>query len=94
MPLKIRRSHYQQLTEFEQGRIIDLRERAILQKFVHCAGLLAAVYTATSEVEQQKDLAPGGPRGTTESEDRRVRRMALVQSTASEAEIRVAVFSQ
>lgn len=35
MPLRLRRSHYQQFSEFELGRVIDLRESllsAVLQK--------------------------------------------------------------
>ncbi|GBN66271.1 hypothetical protein AVEN_232778-1 [Araneus ventricosus] len=94
MPLRRRRSHYQQLTEFERGRVVGLREgglfSAILQKD------LAGIYplcmivgrSGQGKVLPQEDRVPGG---TTEREDRRVRLMAVEHRTASAAEIRAAV---
>ncbi|GBL96689.1 hypothetical protein AVEN_111834-1 [Araneus ventricosus] len=93
MPL---RSHYQQLTEFERGRVVGLHEggfsfRDIAEKLgrnvstVHC-------YWQQWSREGIASRRPGSgrPRGTTVWK-LHVRRMAVAHRTASAAEIRAAV---
>lgn len=97
MPLRRRRSHYQQLTEFERGRVVGLREGGF--SFRDIAERLGRNVSTVHECWQQwsregtasRRPGSGRPRGTTEREDRRVRRMAVANRTASAAEIRAAV---
>ncbi|GBM39789.1 hypothetical protein AVEN_25007-1 [Araneus ventricosus] len=95
MPLKRRRSHYQQLTEFERGRVVGLREGEF--SFLDIAESLDSnVSTNCWQQWSREDTAsrkPGSrrPCGTTEREDRRNRRMTVAHRTASVAEIRAAV---
>ncbi|GBM54029.1 hypothetical protein AVEN_215401-1 [Araneus ventricosus] len=97
MPLRRRRSHYQQLTEFERGRVVGLREGGF--SFRDIAERLARNVSTVHDCWQQwsregtdsRRLGSERPRGNTEREDRRVRRMAVAHRTASAAEIRAAV---
>jgi transposase len=97
MPLRRRRSHYQQLTEFERGRIIGLREggfsfREIAERLSRNASTVHECWQQWSrEGTASRRPGSGRPRSTTEREDRRVRRMAVASRTASAAEIRAAV---
>ncbi|GBM76208.1 hypothetical protein AVEN_55044-1 [Araneus ventricosus] len=94
MPLRRRRNHYQQLTEFERGRVVGLREGGF--SFRDIAERLGRNVSTVHDCWQQwsregtdsRRLGSGWPRGTT---DRRVRRMAVAHRTASAAEIRAAV---
>ncbi|GBN61047.1 hypothetical protein AVEN_131411-1 [Araneus ventricosus] len=82
MPLRRRRSHYQQLTEFERGRVVGLREGGF--SFSDIAERLGRNVSTVHDCWQQwsregtasRRPGSGRPRGTTEREDRRVRRMA------------------
>ncbi|GBL88194.1 Transposable element Tc1 transposase [Araneus ventricosus] len=91
MPLRRRRSHYEQLTKFERGRVIGLREggfsfRDIAERLgrnvstVHDCWVRWSRYGTASR-------RPGSrrPRGTTEREDHRIRRTAVSHRTASAA---------
>ncbi|GBM55258.1 hypothetical protein AVEN_18079-1 [Araneus ventricosus] len=97
MPLRRRRSHYQQPTEFERGRVVGLREGGF--SFRDIAERLGRNVSTVHDCWQQwskegtasRRPGSGRPRGPTEREDRRVRRMALAHRTASAAEIRAAV---
>ncbi|GBL86630.1 hypothetical protein AVEN_78210-1 [Araneus ventricosus] len=94
---KKRRSHHQQLTEFERGREVGLREGGF--SFLDIAERLGRNVSTVHDCWQQwsrgryclKKTGSGMPRGTTEREDRRVRRMAVAHRTASAPEIRAAV---
>ncbi|GBL94677.1 hypothetical protein AVEN_83991-1 [Araneus ventricosus] len=97
MPLRRRRSHYQQLTQFERDRVVGLCEggfsfRDIAERHgrnvftVHdCCQQWSREGTAS------RRPSSGRLRGTTEREDRRVRRMIVAHRTSSAAEIRVPV---
>ncbi|GBM75265.1 hypothetical protein AVEN_214586-1 [Araneus ventricosus] len=97
MPLRRRRSHYQQLTEFERGRVVGLREGGF--SFRDIAERLGRNVSTVHDCWQQwskegtasRTPGSGRPRGTTEREDRRVRRMVAEHRTAPAAEIRAAV---
>ncbi|GBM00063.1 hypothetical protein AVEN_214130-1 [Araneus ventricosus] len=97
MPLRRRRSNYQQLTEFERGRVVGLRKGEF--SFRDIAERLGRNVSTVHDCWQQwsregaasRRPSSGRPRGTTEREDRRVRRMAVAHATASAAEIRAAV---
>ena len=97
MPLRRRRSHYQQLTEFERGRVIGLREGGF--SFRNIAERLGRNVSTVHDCWQQwsregatsRRPGSGRPCATTEREDRRIRRMAVAHRTASAAEIRAAV---
>ncbi|GBM00436.1 hypothetical protein AVEN_179241-1 [Araneus ventricosus] len=97
LTIRRRRSHYQQLTEFERGRVVGLREGGF--SFRDIAERLGRNVSTVHDCWQQwsrEDTASrrpdsGRPRGTTEREDRRVRRMAVAHRSASAAEIRAAV---
>ncbi|GBM11356.1 hypothetical protein AVEN_13584-1 [Araneus ventricosus] len=97
MPLRRRRSHYQQLTEFERGRVVGLREggfsfRDIPERLGRNVSTVHDCWQQWSrEGTTSRRPGSGRPRGTTERKDRRVRRMAVAHRTASEAEIRAAV---
>ena len=96
MPLR-RRSHYQQLTEIERGRVIGLREGRI--SFLNIAERLGRNVSTVHDCWQQwsqegaTSRRPGTERPcvTTEREDSCIRRMAVAHRTASAAEIRAAV---
>ncbi|GBM25675.1 hypothetical protein AVEN_207450-1 [Araneus ventricosus] len=83
MPLRRRRSHYQQLTEFERGRVVGLREGEF--SFLDIAERLGRnVYTVhdcwqqwSREGTASRRLGSRQPHGTSEREDRRVRRIVL-----------------
>ncbi|GFS79478.1 HTH_38 domain-containing protein [Trichonephila clavipes] len=93
MSLKRQISHYQQRTAFERGRVIGLRECGF--SFRDIAERLGRnVFTMHDCWEQWlKDgtasRRPGSKRlrGTTEREDRRIRRTAVAYRTASAIEI-------
>ncbi|GBO03812.1 hypothetical protein AVEN_232210-1 [Araneus ventricosus] len=97
MLLRRRRSHYQQLTEFERGRVVGLLEGGF--SFRDIAERLGRNVSTVHDCWQQwsregtvsRRLGSGQPRGTTERKDHRVRRMAVAHCTASAAEIRAAV---
>ncbi|GBN63918.1 hypothetical protein AVEN_135855-1 [Araneus ventricosus] len=96
MPLRRRRSHYQQLTDFERGRVVGLREGRF--SFRDTAKRLGRNVSTAHDYCQQwsregtasRRPGSGRPRGTTEREDRRIRRMAVAHRTVSAAEIRAA----
>ncbi|GBN55869.1 hypothetical protein AVEN_87235-1 [Araneus ventricosus] len=78
--LRRRRSHYQQLTEFERGRVVGLREggfsfRAIAERLGRNASTVHDCWQQWSrEGTASRRPGSGRPRGTAEREDRRVRR--------------------
>ncbi|GBO21441.1 hypothetical protein AVEN_162580-1 [Araneus ventricosus] len=97
MSLKRRRSHYQQLTEFERGRVVGLREGGF--SFRDIAERLGRNVSTVHDCWQQcsregtasRRPGFGRPPGTTERDVHCVRRMAVAHRTASAAEIRAAV---
>ncbi|GBN26918.1 hypothetical protein AVEN_111680-1 [Araneus ventricosus] len=97
MPFRRRRSHYQQLTEFERGRVLGLRESGF--SFRDIAERLGRNVSTVHDCWQQwsregsASIRPGygRPRRTTERENRRVWRVAVDHRTASAAEIPAAV---
>ncbi|GBM96407.1 hypothetical protein AVEN_24713-1 [Araneus ventricosus] len=97
MPLRRRRSHYHQLTEFERGRVVGLREAGF--SFLDIAETHGRNVFTVHDCWQQwsregtasRRPSSGWPRGNTKREDRRVRRMAVAHRTASTVEIRAAV---
>ncbi|GBN51054.1 hypothetical protein AVEN_236621-1 [Araneus ventricosus] len=97
MPLRRRRSHYQQLTEFERGRAAGLRVGGF--SFRNIAERLGRNVSTVHDCWQQwsregtasRRPVSGQPRGTTERKDRRVERMAVAHRTASATEIRAAI---
>ncbi|GBM30177.1 hypothetical protein AVEN_134219-1 [Araneus ventricosus] len=97
MLLRRRRSHYQQLTEFELDRVVRLRESGF--SFRNIAERLGRNVSTVHDCWQQwsregiasRRPGPGRPRGTIEKEDRCIRRMAVAHRSASAAKIRVAV---
>ncbi|GBM12740.1 hypothetical protein AVEN_228528-1 [Araneus ventricosus] len=97
MPLRRRRSHYQQLTKFERGRVVGLREGGF--SFRDIAERLGRNVSTVHDCWQQwsrestalRRPGSGRPRGTTGREDRRVRSIAVAHRTAPAAEIRAAV---
>ncbi|GBN21252.1 hypothetical protein AVEN_205900-1 [Araneus ventricosus] len=97
MPLRRRRSHYEQLTEFERGRVIGLREggfsfRDIAERLGRNVSTVHDCWVRWSrDGTASRRPGSGRPRGTTEREDRRIRRTAVSHRTASAAEIRAAV---
>ncbi|GBM09106.1 hypothetical protein AVEN_5289-1 [Araneus ventricosus] len=97
MPLRRRRSHYEQLTEFERGRVIGLREggfsfRDIAERLGQNVSTVHDCWVRWSrDGTASRRPGSGRPRGTTEREDRRIRRTAVSHRTASAAEIRAAV---
>ncbi|GBL78095.1 hypothetical protein AVEN_143390-1 [Araneus ventricosus] len=97
MPLRRRRSHYQQLTEFEPGRLVGQREGGFsFRDIVERLGRnVSTVYDCWQQWSREGTASrrpgSGWPCDTTEREDRRVRRMTVAHGTASAAEIRAAV---
>ncbi|GBO23934.1 hypothetical protein AVEN_88223-1 [Araneus ventricosus] len=97
MPLRRRRSHYQQLTEFERDRVVGLREggfsfRDIAERFGRNVSTVHdSCQKWSREGTASRRPCSGRPRDTTEREDRCVRRMAVAHYTASAAEIRAVV---
>ena len=97
MPLRRQRRQYQQLTEFERGRVIGLREgglsyRDIAARLGRNVSTVHACWRQWSrEGTMSRRPGSGGTRATTEREDRRIRRMAVAHRTASAAEITAAV---
>ncbi|GBM58368.1 hypothetical protein AVEN_185479-1 [Araneus ventricosus] len=97
MPLRRRRSHYQQLTEFERGRVVGLREGGF--SFRDIAERLDRNVPTVHDCWQQwsregiasKRQGDGRPSGITAMEDRHVRRMVVAHRTACAAEIRAEV---
>ncbi|GFX88502.1 transposable element Tc1 transposase [Trichonephila clavipes] len=90
MPLRRRRSHYQQITEFEQGHVIELRESGFrvgrnVSTVFNCWEQWSRYVTAS------RRPGSGWTRGTTEMEDYRIRCTAEMHRTAPVAEIRAAV---
>ncbi|GBL99942.1 hypothetical protein AVEN_19431-1 [Araneus ventricosus] len=97
MPLRRRRSRYQHLTEFGRGRVVGLREGG--SSFCDIAERLDRNVSTAHDCchqwsrEGTASRRPGSEQscGTTEREDRHVRRMAAAHRTASAAKIRAAV---
>ncbi|GFX70962.1 uncharacterized protein TNCV_1689451 [Trichonephila clavipes] len=85
------------LAEFERGCVIALREggffSTILQKDLSGMYPLGMIIGSSGQgiVLPQEDWIPGGPRGTTENEDQRIRCTAVKHRTVSSAEIRATV---
>ncbi|GBN00262.1 hypothetical protein AVEN_160125-1 [Araneus ventricosus] len=90
MPLRRRRSHYQQLTEFERGRAVELREGGFSFRDIaeRLGRNVSTVHDRWQQCTASRRPGSGRPRGTTKREDRRFRRMAVAHRTASAAEIR------
>ncbi|GFU48562.1 HTH_38 domain-containing protein [Trichonephila clavipes] len=90
---RARRNYYQQLTEFELDRVVGLREWGF--SFCDIAERLGRnVCIALDYWEQWSRNGTASrrpfsrlPLGTTEGEDRRIRRTAVAKCTASVAEI-------
>ncbi|GBM14934.1 hypothetical protein AVEN_77330-1 [Araneus ventricosus] len=95
MPLRRRRSHYQQFTEFERGRVVGLRESGFSFRDIaeRLGRNVSTVHDCWQQWSREGNVSrrPGSGRGTTERENHRVRRMAVAHPTASAAEIRAAV---
>ncbi|GBN07781.1 Transposable element Tc1 transposase [Araneus ventricosus] len=97
IPLRRQRSHYQQLTEFERGCVVGIREggfsfRDITERLGRSVSTVHDCWQQWSrEGTASRRPGSGRPRGIAEREDRRVRRMAVVHRTASAAEIRATV---
>ena len=97
MPLRRRRSRYQQLTEFERGRIIGLQEggfsfRDITERLSRDISTVHGCWEQWSrEGTSSRKLDSGRLRGTTEREDHRIRRKVVTHHTASAVNIRSAV---
>ena len=97
MPLRRRRRQYQQLSEFERGRIIGLREGGF--SFRDIAERLGRDVSTVHDCWQQwsregtVSRRPGSGRIRTisEREDRCIRRMAVADRTASAAAITASV---
>ncbi|GFX95617.1 transposable element Tcb2 transposase [Trichonephila clavipes] len=91
IPLRRRRSHYQQLTDFERGRIIELREGGFSFRYVTerlGRNVSIAHYCWEQWWDDTVSRRPSSrwPRGITEREDRRIRRAAVAHHIASVAE--------
>ncbi|GFV30201.1 uncharacterized protein TNCV_96781 [Trichonephila clavipes] len=97
MPLKRRKSYYEQLTEFEPGHVIGLREggfsfRDIVERFGWNVSTMHDCWEQWSrDSTASKRPDSRWPRVTTEREDHRIRLTAVPHRTASAVEIRVAV---
>ena len=97
MTLRKRRGHYPQLTEFERGRIIGLREdgfsfRDIAESLGWDESTVHGCWEHWSrECTFSIRLGSGRPRGTTEKEDRRILHTTVMHRTASATNIRAAV---
>ncbi|GBO38397.1 hypothetical protein AVEN_224615-1 [Araneus ventricosus] len=91
------RGDVQRLTEFERGRVVELREggfsfRDVAERLGRNVSTVHDCWQKYSrEGTASRIPVSGRPRGTTEREDRRVRRMAVAHRAASAAEIRAAV---
>ncbi|GBN73285.1 Transposable element Tc1 transposase [Araneus ventricosus] len=89
--------YYQQFTEFEGGRVVGLRKggfsfRDIVVRLGRNVSTMHDCWQQWSrEGTASRRPGSGRPRGTTEREDRRVRRMAVAHRNASVAEIPAAV---
>ncbi|GFW72864.1 uncharacterized protein TNCV_1267071 [Trichonephila clavipes] len=90
MPLRIRRSHYQQLTEFELGRVIGIREDEfsfgdILERLGRNVSPVPDCWEQwTRDGIASRRPSYGWPRGNNEREDHRIRRTVVGHRTASE----------
>ncbi|GBN92196.1 hypothetical protein AVEN_213020-1 [Araneus ventricosus] len=66
MPLRRRRSHYQQLTEFERGRVVGQREGGFSSRDIaerlgrNVSTLMIIDRSGEGKVLPQEDLVPGG----------------------------------
>ncbi|GBO08348.1 hypothetical protein AVEN_229904-1 [Araneus ventricosus] len=97
MPLRRRRSHYQELSEFEQDHVVGLREGGF--SFCDIAEILGrnvfTVYDCWHKWSREGTVSrrPGSrwARVTTERKDRCARRMSVTHRIASAVEIRAAV---
>src|SRR5882724_6405271 len=97
MPRRRTRAPYQQLSEFERGRIIGMCEAGMTSRAV--AERVGRDHTTVLRLWQQwqgegtHTRRPGTrpPRRTTEREDRRISRMALSTRSATAAHIRTAI---
>ena len=100
MPLRRQRRQYQQLNEFERGRVIGLREgglsfRAIAERLGRNVSTVHACWRQWSrEGTMSRRPGSGATRATTARDDRRIRRMAVANRTASAAEITASVGSR
>ncbi|GBM94684.1 hypothetical protein AVEN_274906-1 [Araneus ventricosus] len=89
MTLRRRRTHYQQLTEFQRGRVVWLREGGF--SFRDIAERLGRNVSTMHDCSQQRSREgtasrrPGSrlPPGTTEREDSRIQRMAVAHRSAA-----------
>ncbi|GFW52466.1 uncharacterized protein TNCV_403941 [Trichonephila clavipes] len=96
MPLR-RRSHYRQLTKYERGRVIGLREGGF--SFRNIAERLGRNVSTVHDCWEQRSkvgIASRRPvfgllHGTIEREDHHIWRAAVAHRTESVAEIRAAV---
>ncbi|GBN81409.1 hypothetical protein AVEN_58133-1 [Araneus ventricosus] len=85
------------LTEFERGLVVGLREGGFSFRDIaeRLGTNVSTVHDCWQRWAREGTVSgrpgSGRPRGTTEREDRRVRRMAVAHRTASVAEIRAAV---
>ncbi|GBN59442.1 Transposable element Tc1 transposase, partial [Araneus ventricosus] len=92
-----RRSHHQQLTEFERGRVVGLREggfffRDIAERLGRNVSTVRDRWQQWSrESTASRRPGSGRPRGANERKDRHVQRMAVAHRIASAAEILAAV---
>ncbi|GFU56124.1 transposable element Tc1 transposase, partial [Trichonephila clavipes] len=92
-----RKSHYEQLTEYERGRVIGLREGGF--SFRNISGILGWNVSSKHDCCEQRSsdgtasrrLRSERPCGTTVRKKRRFRRTALAHRNASAEEIRTAV---
>ncbi|GFV41295.1 uncharacterized protein TNCV_462901 [Trichonephila clavipes] len=97
MPVRRRRSHIQQLTEFERDHAIGLREggfsfRVITERLGRHASAMHDFWEQWSrDGTASRTQGPGRLRDTTEREDHRTSCTSVARRTAFAAEIRVAV---
>ncbi|GFV99752.1 uncharacterized protein TNCV_5081121 [Trichonephila clavipes] len=89
-----RRNHYHYLTEFERGNALRLREAGCSLRFIteRLVGMYPHCWKQCSrDGTASRRPSYGGPRGTTEREDRRILRTTVAHHIASAPEIRAAV---
>ncbi|GFV04618.1 uncharacterized protein TNCV_294951 [Trichonephila clavipes] len=92
MPARRRRNHYQQLTEFERGRV-DYEKAdflpTILQKDLAGMYPLSIIVWSSGQgmVMHQENRVSRNPRGSTEREARSIGRTTVTHCTASAAVI-------
>ncbi|XP_071042100.1 uncharacterized protein [Parasteatoda tepidariorum] len=88
MPLRRKRARFQQLTEFERGRIIDLREaglshRTVAARVQRNRSTVMRVWKQLTDECQTTRKSGSGPRNVTSARnDRHLVRMELTDRTA------------